>query len=126
MDEKSLFQKLHCLNMLCLCQFRHPDVVQSARSIFLILGVSLILETLGYYIHSVFYYITFTTVYLGIVFSFFINIYWNGDNPGVLGTLQHMSKRCHLQPQTRQTLDTSNPRLIKPKTMNIGLPTTNK
>ena len=28
-------------------QFRHPDVVQTARTIFLVVGITLILETLG-------------------------------------------------------------------------------
>ncbi len=105
---------------LKIYQFRHPDVVQTARTIFLVVGITLILETLGYYIHSSFYYIMFTFIYLGIVFTFLYNVYWNGENPGILGTLKHTAKSLQLLCKNPRKLKKVSWLFFVPLFVNVG------
>ena len=105
---------------LKLYQFRHPDVVQTARTIFLVVGITLILETLGYYIHSSFYYIMFTFIYLGIVFTFLYNVYWNGEKPGIIGTLKHTAKSLQLLCKNPRKLKKVSWLFFVPLLVNVG------
>lgn len=82
------------LLFLKIYQFRHPNVIQTARTIFLLLATALIFETLGYYAHSWFYMVAFIAVYVTILICFLSHLYWDGLNPGVIKTFQRFLHAC--------------------------------
>ena len=86
-----------------LPSYRHPNVIQTARTIFLLLATALIFETLGYYAHSWFYMVAFIAVYMTILVCFLSHLYWDGSNPGVVHTLKRFRQGCaHLFKHPRE------------------------
>ena len=80
------------LLFLKVIQFRHPNLIQTSHRFFLLIGVALIEETLGYYINSIIFTIIFIVLYVIVFIVILFGIYYNGDAPGIVETYEQMLK----------------------------------
>ena len=65
------------LVFLKVYQFRHPDITHKARSIFLILGITLTIEVIGYYTADIYFWVIFVLLELIIVTCLIIQPYYS-------------------------------------------------
>ena len=66
------------LIFLKVYQFRHPDITYTAHLVFLVFGLILVLEVVGYFTNHVIFWIIFVVVYMVILLVFLLYIYNNG------------------------------------------------
>ncbi len=66
------------LVFLKVYQFRHPDITHKARSIFLILGITLTIEVIGYYTADIFFWAIFVVLELILVTCLILQPYFSG------------------------------------------------
>ena len=59
-------------------QFRHPDITSSAHYVFAVIGLALMVEVLGYYFNSPFFWFVFILGYLAFIVAFTVHTYYNG------------------------------------------------
>ena len=59
-------------------QFRHPDITSNAHYVFAMIAVALVIEVIGYYTHSIFFWVLFVLAYLGIIIITTVQTYYNG------------------------------------------------
>ena len=72
------------LLFLKVFQFRHPNLIQTSHRLFLLIGVALIEETLGYYVNSFLFTLIFIIIYVVVLVYILYGIYWDGDTPGIV------------------------------------------
>jgi hypothetical protein len=66
------------LLFLKVYQFRHPDITQTAHLVFLVIGIAMVMEVIGYYTANIAFWIVFVVVYLIILSIFLLHIFTNG------------------------------------------------
>ena len=71
------------LVFLKVFQFRHPDITQTAQGVFLVIGIALVLEAVGYLTSHVGFWVIFLGSHATIISMFLIHIYYNGSCPTV-------------------------------------------
>jgi hypothetical protein len=54
------------------------DITQTAHLVFLVIGIALILEVIGIFTSSIFFWIIFVIIYITFVISFISHVYYNG------------------------------------------------
>ena len=72
------------LLFLKVFQFRHPNLIHTSHRLFLLIGVALIEETLGYYINSFIFTLLFIIIYVIVLVVILYGIYWDGETPGIV------------------------------------------
>jgi len=70
-----LFQKVY--------QFRHPDITHTSHLVFLLLGIALIFEVVGYYTTHIIFWILFVVIYIILLTLIVVHIYSNGKGPSI-------------------------------------------
>ena len=69
------------LVFLKVFQFRHPDITQTAQGVFMVIGIALVLEVVGYLTSHVGFWIVFLFTHFIIIALFTTHIYFNGSVP---------------------------------------------
>eukprot|EP00092_Neocalanus_flemingeri_P029565 GFUD01032111.1.p1 GENE.GFUD01032111.1~~GFUD01032111.1.p1 ORF type:complete len:873 (+),score=223.26 GFUD01032111.1:44-2662(+) len=87
------------LVFLKVYQFRHSDITQTAHLVFLVIGVALIVEVIGIFTSSEFFWIIFVTGYITFVIIFINQVYYNGTGPNLFQRVKSLlTGKCSESP----------------------------